>query len=154
MKTETKSPALTYSPVPYHTMYGPLLKQPRGLEIMNMLFISREFDKRGATDLSDPNLIKSVIGTLNSGIATCEPRNPFEHDPAGNISTLLLQPPETFAAWLNKLPMEYMVKLPMHSYTGGEWLATVNRRLPLCNKRFDDVSDVSLAQAALAKFLR
>ena len=154
MRTETKTPALTYSPAPYHTMYGPLLRQPRGLEIMNLLFISRGFDKRGATDLSNPNLIKAVIGTLNSSMTTCEPRNPFEHDPAGNISALLLQPPELFAAWLNKLPMELMVKLPMHTLMGSEWLATVNQRLPLCNKHFDDVPDVSLAQAALAEFLR
>lgn len=154
MKTETEIPAFTYSPKPYHPAYNLMLNQVCGLERMNLLWISRDSDKRGYTDLSDLGLSKAVSQTLNHSITTCEPRNPYLYDPAGNISALLLQPPELFAAWLNKLPMELMVKLPMYQHLGAEWLATVNRRLPLCNQNFDAIPDVSLAQAALAKFSR
>lgn len=152
MKTQT--PALTYSPKPYNPIYSLMLKQARGLEIMNMFWISREFDKRGITDMSDTSLVQAVVRTLNHSSATGEHRNPHACDPAGNISALLLQSPETFTAWLNKMPMEALAKLPVYQHLGAEWLSTVNRRLPMCNKHFDDVSDVSLAQAALAKFFR
>lgn len=154
MKTATESTALSYSPTPYNPIYGAMLKQARGLQIMNLFWISRDFDRRGVTDMSDPNLVKALVQTLNHCATTGEHRNPHSQDPAGNISALLLQPPELFAAWLNKLPMDVMVKLPLFQHLGAEWLATVNRRLPKCNKAFDDVPDVSLAQAALAKFLR
>lgn len=154
IKTSANASALAYSPKAYNPAYGLLLKQTNGLQIMNMFWISRDFDARGMTDMRDTHLVKAVVQTLNHSAATCEHRNPHLYDPAGNVSALLLYPPELFVAWLNHLSSELLHKLPLYQYLGAEWVTTVNRRLPLCNAHFDAVTDVSLARAALAKLLR
>ena len=137
-----------------HAYYAVFLKQDRGQELLNLMWISLPFDKQGLTDLRDTDLVKALARTLHHSSITCEYRNPYEHDPSGNVSALLSLPPEVFAEWLNTLPPHLRAKLPVHQHFGDAWLDTVNRRLPLCNKHFDDVTDVSLAQAALAKLIR
>lgn len=154
MKTDTKLPVPTYSPNPAHAYHAPFLKQDRGQELLNLMWISLPHDKRGLTDLRDAELVKALVRTTCHSIVTCEYRNPYEHDPAGNVSTLLSQPPEVFVEWLNSLTPEKLAKLPLHRHLEWRWVAVVNERLPLCNKNFDAVPDVSLAAGLLAKFSR
>jgi hypothetical protein len=154
LKSETRIPVPTYSQIPMHEYYSAFLKQDRGQELLNLMWISLPFDKRGLTDLSDTNLVKAMVRTSCHSIITCEYRNPYEHDPSGNISALLCQPPEVFVEWLNSRSMALRGKLPLHQLLGETWVATVNKRLPLCNKSFDDMPDVSLAQAYLTTFAR
>lgn len=153
MKTETKPSVPSYSPGPAHPYHAPFLKQVRGQELLNLMWISLPHDKRGLTDLRDTEMVKAMVRTTCHSLTTCEYRNPFEHDPSGNVSALLVQPPEVFSEWLNKLPPNLLAKLPLHQLFGDAWVATVNVRLPLCNQKFDDVTDTSLAMTALAKFI-
>ena len=144
----------SYSPLPAHPYHAPFLKQVRGQELLNLMWISLHHDKRGLTDLRDTEMVKALVRTTCHSLSTCEYRNPFEHDPTGNVSALLSLPPEVFVEWLNKLTPDLLAKLPAHQHFGDAWLTTVNRRLPLSNQKFDDVPDTSLAQAVLAKFIR
>lgn len=144
----------SYSPGVRHPYYDAFVKQDRGQELLNLMWISLPHDKRGLTDLRDTEMVKAMVRTTCHSLDTCEYRNPYEHDPSGNVSALLCQPPEVFVEWLNKLTPELRAKLPLQQHLGAAWLATVNERLPLCNRNFDAVHDVSLAAGLLAKFSR
>lgn len=154
MKTETMTAVPSYAPGARHPYYAVFLKQDRGQELLNLMWISLPHDKRGLTDLRDSELVKAMVRTTCHSLTTCEYRNPYEKDPAGNVSSLLCQPPEVFAEWLNKLDPKLRAKLPLHQHLGDAWVTTVNQRLALCNKDFDAVEDVSLAAGLLAKFSR
>lgn len=154
MKTEIMPAVPSYAPGARHPYHAPFLKQDRGQELLNLMWISLPHDKRGLTDLRDGDLVKALVRTTCHSVATCEYRNPYEHDPAGNVSSLLCQPPEVFTEWLNRLEPTLRAKLPLYQHLGDAWVTTVNQRLPLCNKNFDAMEDVSLAAGLLAKFSR
>ena len=63
MKTDTKLPVPTYSPNPAHAYHAPFLKQDRGQELLNLMWISLPHDKRGLTDLRDAELVKALVRT-------------------------------------------------------------------------------------------
>lgn len=144
----------SYSPNPAHPSHAPFLSHARGQQLLNLLWISLPHDKKGLADMRDTEMVRALARTLYCSLDTCEYRNPFEHDPASSVTTLLSQPPEVFVEWLNKLTPDLLAKLPLYQHLGAVWVATVNARLPLCNKNFDDTPDTSLAMAALAKFIR
>ena len=144
----------SYAPGARHPYYAVFLKQDRGQELLNLMWISLPHDKRGLADLRDTEMVKAMVRTTCHSLATCDYCNPYEKDPAGNVGALLSQPPEVFAEWLNSLTPEKLAKLPAYQHLGAAWVTTVNERLPLCNKNFDVVQDVSLAAGLLAKFSR